>query len=251
MKKTSLIERAIVVGTLVSWTGVLWLLFIGKILLSDDGAAGYFRHFTNWSWTLSAVFFLVDVVTYTLPKRATHFVRFQLAAYGFWLVNGAAWLVFWIVFVILNDNPRLLQNISDDGGYSLGLVYCMDRIVHVLPPIALWLYASFRRNYFYAVMYSWFRVLVKRKSDYYKLLWITYLGVSVLAPVPILLIYWLIFDINNVYGLQSPTLVLTAIGAAVLLTSNLIPLTVLYHRSREEHAPIVVAEETYRKSKSC
>lgn len=218
------------------WTVVLWSFLVGKMMLGDDGVKDYFRHFTNWSWTLSAVFFLVDVVAYVLPRRQWRLrVRYGLAMYGFWWVNGTAWLVFWIVFVILNDNPFLLTDISKSGGYSLGLVYCMDRIFHVLPPLVLWLYALFRRTYFHAVLFNRYRQ-VQRWPISGKIQWALYVFGSTLAPLSLLLIYWLIFDIGTVYGLQSPIAILASLGATVLLVSNLAPLTLLYEYSTQSRS---------------
>lgn len=226
-KKRMGFQTLIALIAFIIWGALLWILMIGKIVMSSNGFVDYFRHFTNWSWTLSALFFLLDTIAFFLPPRAHARLRYGLAAYGFWFVNGTAWLVFWIVFVILNDNPSLLQAISDTGGYSLGFVFCMDRIFHVLPPLVLWLYASFRRIYFYAALYRW-RDRTKQNGTIAHFWWAVYIFCSTLAPVPLLLIYWLIFDVAIVYGLHAPTIVLFGLGASVLIVSNLAPITLLY-----------------------
>jgi hypothetical protein len=228
------------------WTTVLWILLIGKMVLGDDGVQDYFRHFTNWSWTLSALYFLIDVIAYVLPRRWRLRVRYFLITYCFWWVSGTAWLVFWIVFVILNDNPLLLTNISDSGGFSLGLVYCMDRIFHVLPPLVLWLYALFRRTYFYAALFHRYRQ-VQRWPVSGKIAWIMYVFGSTIAPLPLLFVYWFVFDIGQVYGLHAPIALLASLGAGVLLVSNLAPLTLLYEysgqsRSNQELAMRLLSE---------
>ena len=70
--------------------------------------------------------------------------RLFIIKWFYWLLNGTNWLVFWLVWIVYNDNPDLLEDIGEDGDISLGAVYIFDRVFHVLPSFISLLYLYIR-----------------------------------------------------------------------------------------------------------
>ena len=121
-----------------AWTLLLWAVTLGKIV---RGAGDFFKYFTNWSWTLQTLFFTADLACYLDASGRAH--RWLLGR-PFWLVWGVPWLVFWLVFLMFGSNGDIIGKFAADAGVSMGVALIFDRLVHVLPVLALSLYAWHR-----------------------------------------------------------------------------------------------------------
>lgn len=124
-------------GALAFTAATLWpMLGLAFIIthIATNGFGNYFQYLTNWSWTLMTLFFLVNWFGYLDAEGRVH--RF-VCTYMFWLTYGVAWAVFWLLFLLLADNPGVFTDPVDAGTLSMSEVLIGDRVVHVLPPLAL------------------------------------------------------------------------------------------------------------------
>lgn len=174
------------------WTIALWVVVIAK--LSDGDAMGYFTYFTNWSWTVQAVFYLAWVIAYIDRSGLGHYAL----AWVYWPVNGLAWLVFWLVVVMLADNPEILIAASNLGGgtMSLGAVMTGNTAVHVIPAVMSMI---FYIMYLFVLRWSlrWMRA-----PHVHPLLVIYYTILAIFFPL-LFAGFWLIgHDPRQVYGLS-------------------------------------------------
>lgn len=80
---SSKLEYILATGLSLSWAVVVWALVIGKLVTS--GVGNYIIHYTNWSWTLSGLFFILDGVGACFS--ATGFIV-DVITYLFWFANG-------------------------------------------------------------------------------------------------------------------------------------------------------------------
>jgi hypothetical protein len=121
-------------GLCALWAVVLWVVLLYRVSGGDDEIMSYYTYFTNWSWTVQALFFGAWTLAYADTSGSAHY----LLAHLYWVVNGTAWLVFWLVVVMLADNPMILIAASTMGGgsMSLGAVMTGNTVVHVVPAIA-------------------------------------------------------------------------------------------------------------------
>ncbi len=181
------------------WGAFLWGVLIFK-LVSDD-RYDIVRHYTSWSWAMALVFFTLDAVSYFAQS-----VLFRRIVYAFffWFAWANAWIVFWVVYVILGQNPQILLDatVSGGGAYTLGQVLLGERTLHVIPVIALviWLFLRLpelaRATAHYAKYHRSSEPEYRRRFHYRLayFLWVT------LVPFLTLGIYALVFNIEDTYG---------------------------------------------------
>lgn len=116
----------------MGWTFVLWAAALVKI--ADSSFTEYIQFFTNWSWTIQLLFFTADLLCYMDTSGRCHRI---LTGHPFWLVYSITWTVFWLVFLLLANNPDIFNDVAEEGDLSMSTVLLGDRLVHVLPPIAM------------------------------------------------------------------------------------------------------------------
>jgi hypothetical protein len=200
----------------VAWVSLLWVMFIGKLVVS--GTHEYISHFTNWAWTINALFFLLDTVAKIL-SCANRRSGSALALYGvgflFWIAHGMSWLVFWLVFIMFGDNPRVLTDLA--GDYDMGFILDMDRIFHVLPSMILLIYVVLERR-----LIGWtIAVLVYRNSFRQGVgAWFYLLGVVLFGGLITLALYYASYDIAIVYGITTSPWLLLLLGVGVSIAFN-------------------------------
>jgi hypothetical protein len=215
----SLAENIIAISLAIVWGAALWSIGIYKI--ATDGAIHYFMHLTNWAWTLSAFFFLGDLMVRIKQDRQWVY-GYQTVM--FWVTNGVNWVVFWIVWIVLDDNPALLQQETKDygGKYEAGFVFNMNSVFHVLPSLVLLVYTVLRREELCAGV----RLILK--SRYLDILVKIAYGifVAVLQPVMILSFYVMTNDAMQVYHITTNVAIVVLTGLAVILFHNGIPFVV-------------------------
>lgn len=219
-----LVESILGLSMILAWTVTLWIFTIGK--WASSGFLDYFTFFTNWSWTLSALFFILDFLSFFVEWSNYVFkrLRFFNILVLYWFASGASWLVFWLVFFVLRDNPHILEKIAMESGFSLGFVLVMERVFHVIPSIAFFVYLVIRRRYFFKI-----RAYLKHSSSsfYFYL----YIGWILLSPILFLTGYAIAYDIETIYGVTTSLGIVIGTAIVVNILFNFIPFMCVYYYS--------------------
>lgn len=210
-------EVFVTMTLVIGWTIFLVASTLYKMIAGEDSLEQFFSYLTNWNWTLNTFMFFLDFVS-IFVFRST--IRYGIALGIFWLVNGVSALVFVLDFVLIYYNPNLLIEVSIENGYSLGFVLVMDRLFHVFPLFFTLLYLALRRRSFQLVF-------VRMTSSNY-LVWYSYAFLSITAPLLLLMIYSVAFNIESVYKLDIPRVTIMGISFLSILFLNLIPFTLVY-----------------------
>ena len=204
------------------WTFFIDVIMIGKII---DNAHEYIIHFTNWTWTANALFWTADffcsLYSLSQPKKYKNFYTLFILSVPFWITNGMSWLVFWLVFIMFADNSNILLNLTtiNGGEYTLGFVLDMDRVFHVLPPIFCLLYCFFRRKAF-----AWAIKIILYRGAFSNFFSWLYILTIVFGPLIALIFYCVSYNIEYIYGISTPLVMLIFLSIAVALIFNGIPL---------------------------
>lgn len=220
-KNTSTLERKFSFFLFTSFTILLWVVMIGKI--AGNGVGDYLKHLTNWGWTVNALYYLVDFCGWFDRSGNT---RHFLIGHFFWTLNAITWIIFWLVFFVLGDNPELLIKISTMGGgeYDLGAVFIGDRVFHVIPGIFVLLYMLLRRN---EIIISTYDLIDPNKIRPIKQI-VGPIIVLIIMPAVIIGTYKLFSDIEIVYGIKTPQIIIFMIGLVIVFVSNIIAFTIYY-----------------------
>lgn len=216
-------EKFLTLLFIFSWTAALWTILIGKLI--EDGIYNYTIHYTDWNWTINAVFFLLDLITF-FPKAKK--LRLPLYYLFVWIANGSSWLVFYLIFVLFEDNVQLLINMSTLGGgkYELGFLINMNTVFHILPAMFMLAYLPIRRREItrvYATIYKQFN------STVYPL----YVAFILLVPLMYIGFFEAIFDIRQIYGITLSKFYLVLIVLAVIAIMNGVPLYLFIRRGKQ------------------
>jgi len=224
----SYFERVLAIILFSVWTVILWALAVGKIVQSGIGK--YVIHLTNWGWALSAVFFLLDLISRFDRRKGFETSTIVLINAMFWLVNGLEWIIFWLFIIIVNNNPDILEDeFKKNGGqYSDGFVLAMNYVFHVFPALLLLIYTILRRDVIKRSM------VIIMDPQYVDLFWrvIYALGEIIIFPGYIISLYFLTTDISFIYGITFSTVGLFFIGVGVLIFHNGFVFTIFYLHSR-------------------
>ena len=210
-------RRLIYLGILSIWVGILWIMLIGKVTTGtwDD----YLRHFTNWMWTYNTIYYTLDLVTLGMLRNRAWEHNVLLVVW--WNLFGNVWLVFFLVFILLYDNPYIVLDVMEEYGGDMyaGSVLVFERVFHVLPAVFA-LFALFMRmpDLILAMRYE-FEHNWRRGRPIYLY---AYIGVTFLLSFTPFLIYYICLDPNEVYGVNTPVwlgmvVLLSTMGSCVLL----------------------------------
>jgi len=202
----------------IMWPVVIWGLLIGKLV--NGGTHDFIKHFTNWNWSMNAIFFTTRTIgrlPWILTGRTTH-NRISLFANGclFWLTNGMSWLVFWLVLIMLADNPDILLEMAKEFG--LGMILDLDRVFHVFPTVFLLIYWAMCGHEI-----SWpLQVLVYRGSfdGWRKITWVYFIFNVLFGGLLIMAIYFACFDISAVYGITTSSTFIVFLSISISLVLN-------------------------------
>lgn len=204
---------------LVLWPVFIWTLLIGKLVKS--GAHDFIIHFTNWNWAMNAIFFTVRLVG-RLPHIISHkeSPRNMISLYAngclFWITNGMAWLVFWLVLFMLGDNPWMLIEMATD--LDLGIILDMERVFHVFPTLFLLIYWALHGDEI-----AWpLRVLVYRKSfdTFPSSAWAYFIFNVLFGGLLVMAIYFACFDMQSVYGIVTSISLIACVSVAIAFVLN-------------------------------
>ena len=209
----------------IIWITILWIGVLGKA--ATDSSLDIVRHYTNWIWIFSTVYWTLDTIS--LLKETRYMERALL--FGFWwIVFPNIWVVFWLVFVMIYANPNTItDNFEENGGdYYAGAVLVGDRIYHVVPAIYSVWYFAWRMPDFVDIFnltfgYDWRYGTDSRKDGI-----ILYIFLMTAAAFLPFFMYYNAFDINEVYEVDTPVWVglmilagsigITNVGGIVILS---------------------------------
>lgn len=219
MRGVSKFEKWVAVVIFTVWAATILVLGIGKIVM--DGMERYLVHFTNWSWTLNGALFVLDLLSLT---DGSGYYTFCIVSMFFWLVNGVSWSVFWLIFIVLYENPDLLITMSNrgTGDQPLGFIMDMDRVFHVLPALMTLLYMFLRRDKLAFISHFY---LSKINSIHVRFF---YGLASMISPAVVALMYFSTNDVNEVYGITANIGWIFGTALLSLIVFNLIPFMIFY-----------------------
>jgi len=216
------IKKLILLLIVGVWLGVLIVAITFK--LDADGFLPCVSHLTNWNWILQLLFFFSEFYALTVSCDSHRVVNVSVF---FWIVNGVTWLVFWLVFLMIRDNPNVILGLIDTNGgpYPAWVVLNGNAVFHVLIVIALLFYAFFSWN---LIADSLLFLAHKRLVN----AWII-IPYVILLPLLIVGAYLALFDVSIIYGLTTSVVALIFISLGILLVFNGLPaFLILYYRKR-------------------
>lgn len=219
-------ERVLAFMIFLVWAILLWSVAVIKI--HSDGINKFISHFTNWAWIFQIYLFTVDVLSRFEKKKRASFV---LALIFFWIVNAITWMVFWLVWIALDNNPGLLESETKEHGgkFDSGFVFNMNTLFHVIPSIMILLYTVLRR---YELRYAVAFVTDGRIFPGW-MSGITATIIVFIAPGLLSTIYVTTTDIVQVYKLTVKAWLPIIVALGVILVHNVIPFVIFYLQAEE------------------
>ena len=212
-------KRALLLIFIIVWLLALYSAAILKI--TSDGFHSYFMHFTNWNWTIHIIFFSSEL--YALFTGHEWHRIINLIVF-FWIVNGTSWLVFWLVFLMIRDNPdAILGLIKEKGGpYEAWVVLDGHALSHVLIIVTLLVYSMLVwRHLIDGVIFMVGRKIRSRAFA---------LASMMLYPLLIIGLYITFFDFQTIYGLSTHLAWIMLLAVAVVLIFNVLPVFLIMMR---------------------
>lgn len=195
---------------LVLLAHTIWVIFLSFVLV-DKLIVGswieYIEHFTNWSLTFLLLFGFLAFIYYPWkPIYRCVMLLLYLPVYG------TTWVVYLGVAVIFLLNPDLLLDYFKR--YDAGFVIVANEIFHSLPLIVHttygWYHAAVIRH---AIKHN-FKYCLHRYGWDGAIWFVLY---QVYFPILIIGFYRLVFDPNEIYGVNIPAWA-AAIGIFIILT---------------------------------
>lgn len=225
-KKRYSTEQILVLVYCVAWTAFLWTFVIGKLIV--DGVSDYTTHYTDWNWTINAVFFLFDLLSY-IPKLNS--IQIFLLIFFVWLTFGSSWLVFWLIFILFAENPDIILNMSKEKGgkYSLGFLLNMNTVFHILPAIAILIYVFIKRKQIINVFYKLEVSLTKGAYGFLIFL-------AIVSPLIYIGVFQTVFNVKQIYGITMPRGLLALIALGVTFFMNGIPILIYFYKAKKRYA---------------
>lgn len=216
------------------WASLLFGAAFVKIL--DQGVFDFVRHYTNFSWTLQAFFYLVtapDPLAISLGVRSL--VRLETLFIGIFLMPlfGVVVLVAVLVIILLATKAQAFIDIFAE--YPSGIVIIGNDVYHFVPVIAILFYIMFnRRHVFYALNCALQTIVYHRggrrhrhhRRKRYVFSFALYLYQAYFGTLITLLIYSTFFDPRIVYGTDIGLLSGILLIVFSLTLSNAIPLAI-------------------------
>lgn len=197
----------------VVWFGILAAAAIYKLATSP--LYDYVCHLTNWAWTAQLVFYSLDLLSYV--DRTGKF-SFAIVSQLFWLMNGLDWMVFTLMFAVLDNNPMLFVQIAEQGDIPLGIVMNGDRLFHIVPSLINFAYLLLNRKVISRCVEIFVGKQAPLASKIYYSVYATFFS-PMLPP----LIYLCMFNPQLVYGITTSNIILILVGLIGLVLFNVLP----------------------------
>jgi len=145
---------AVIIGTIhLVWALVRLFTALGKLVEFDD--FDYVRHYTNWSWTITTLFYLATIgivfvqVGWLRHDSAYSFFLQFIVALGYFPVFGIVMVVRVIVWMLLGTDSPFLTKFFEV--MSPGHVFLGDDAFHFMPVVEIILFALVYRKF---ILYS-------------------------------------------------------------------------------------------------
>ena len=178
----------------LAWTGVLLASLIWRGV--NESLSDQVSHLTNWSWNIATIFYTLDLLSHLDPTGKLALVN--VLAF-FWMTFGLQFVVFWLMFIALKENPNLILDAStmQGGDLPLGTVLDGDRLLHVVPVIVNILYLVLAR----VLVLDAVNTLCGPRAPLaiQVVYWLYAPFLSAIAPI---LLYLCAFDPQEIYGLS-------------------------------------------------
>jgi hypothetical protein len=224
--------RIMVIFTMnILFSIVLWGGVIYKAV--NDSTLDYLQHFTNWMWTFAAVYYTLDAIAIIMSTR---FFEFVLLYTLWWIYFANVWVVFWLVFIMLYDNPGILTDEFEDNGgdYYAGTVLVANQVFHYIPPVYAAFYLGLRVPDFIDIYYITMVPTdsVSKWSDKVRAIHLSgsfaiYILVVLFAACGPIMIYYNAFDINEVYEVDTNVWVGMLVIFSTIVVSTVGPISLL------------------------
>lgn len=189
---------------------VAFAVFKTAVYSFDD----YIMYYTNWVWTINALFYVADVAGFYDPSG---FVHDNLAYWVVWVVFANNVQVFFLVLVVIVNDPWLISVEFEE--HDLGTVWLAERVFHVFPLLANIIWMFMRQRDWGAALLSFETTAAGLRH------FATFVaGVYVLSVLP-MVGYALVYDPCEVYHMCLPWYLETG---AILALFALSPALQLY-----------------------
>lgn len=202
-----------------------WAFLIGKLFLG--GIEDFSTHYTDWNWMMISIFFVMDLFTY-IPNTSK--LEHMLCIFFLWMTFGSAWLVFWLVFIPVAQNPNLILDLTTERGgkYSIGFVVNMHINFHVIPALLMLIY----------VMANSRKISKHFYRNYIEITLTGFVIVNLLAlfsPAIYIGIYRALFNLDLIYGITMRDVYIALIAVAIIIVANGIPISLFAYIAAEKH----------------
>jgi len=216
------LSYALTVILTISWLTLLWVMLflrtLGNCSVNEPDCRNEFLiHYTNWNWILSIVFFSVLLLSLLDPSGVIQFFLFMIV---FWPLLCSTTIVFYLVIIILHNNPNiLLKNAKEFGGpHSMGIVLLGNYIIHILQYlVVLYLFLMRFRVIRYATVFGF---QMKNHTFVWKFFYIIW---QVFFIPIVITIYFFSFDLKEIYGITISLFLLFLITFLLWLFLVLLP----------------------------
>lgn len=210
----------------------VWLALGAKAYV--DTLEEYVEHFTNWMWTFMAIYYTFDIVAMLMINR---FFESVLLSWVWWIYFSNAMVVFWLVFIMLYDNPGILTDeFEENGGDTYaGTILDGDRVFHIIPELYGIIYFIARIPDFVDIFYIAFTPMDAESQAFPRVRYrkmvsnmIVYMVLLNCVACPlVILAYYNIFDIKYVYEVDTPVYLGVLIIFFTILSTNVAPILLL------------------------
>lgn len=114
-------ERIVSIILFLLWDIILWSLFVIKI--HKSGLSNYLLHLTNIGWLFSILLFTIDIFSQIDRRKFMFNTSFIVVTVFFWITNGIEWTIFWLILLVIDNNPFILlgEFNTNGGSYSPGI----------------------------------------------------------------------------------------------------------------------------------
>lgn len=204
------------------WDLTLWALFVAKVV--SEGPKSYFAHYTNWNWAINMIYFTGDLLTRISKDKD---VRRVYLGFLFWLAYGSNWSVFFLVFLIFQENPGLLTDLAVENGgkYGMGFLINMNTVFHSLPLVGMLMYTVLAKSSLSSMIFT---MLIKMKHTSYMIMSVI---MSFMLPIITISIYAMCVDFQQVYGITINVGYVILIVLGVVIVFNGFTMAILYSKA--------------------
>lgn len=176
---------------------LVWIgIGIGVFVYRSQPTSHIMTHYTNWNWIILITFLFLSVIcAFDSTRRA----ELNLLSFFYLPVLTSNTIVFYIVLIILHDNPDILLDESTlfGGTYYIGNVFVYNALLHNFPYIVILYYSVLMLDRLCKAYHVSFYLF---DSYWYKAVFIVY---QILSSIFLPVLYDLIFDIRTTYGLTT------------------------------------------------